>query len=1298
MTFSELLGCIGKQGSQELDSTQLMRDLYDSMERETDLKDQLRFAEEEAKSMRKKLEELEEENENLSVQLKKMSVAKATKSDENNDDNHEVTQTEVELKLHVELNEQELAVCKKKIHDFVNDNEKLKEEITRLKMEINQKDQQLLVLPEPSSPNAYYEDKIRELKEEADELRWKSIEKDREIERLFSQINTFQTKHSSSKLKRSSSLDSEDYYTLIDLKRQLEVVNQEKYILEEKLAKLIERNEILENDCKQLKLQEPRQNSCDKTISDEDLAVIFDLQSKVSNLEKENQTLIDHINNVADSAQAVSIISRSNKLPGDLGVQLAEDKSSHDQSHDLLLWQQEACNLRTRVIELEDKNKQLDDALENLSANRIPPTVDTDISVVAVGSGGLGRGNVVAKGESREELMDKILDLEEENEIALDKIKSKEEDITKLQSEIEELKETLEEIKNEFRKKERDLIDELDLAQDKNDILSNLLDIVKDRAEAAEQELERLASEQDSRSASVSSARVVRALSNVSAGSDEVFDKSSSIPSSPETQGKIERRPVIHKDWENQFRKRIDCLERLLAEERKKLSATEKKLTLMSTETLSTAMSDDVKLHNREKELLQIELLEEQKHLKIANDQIIGLKERILTLEEEIQRLRKQETEIQGDGSESCVDTPSGSIDSEDEIKALSEECNKYKQKASDLELQIEEINVDATEKILKAENENETTREELSHLQEKYELVRQQIEILEAENEKNKNLLREREHSVYDKSKVVDRKEELIQEQEEIIRQREEDLQALLDQISHRDDTIRTLRELVRNRDERLKEKDDILKDLRDGCEEKQEEIHFLHEEIEKMGSTIKDKDDTITEQENKLAEYSEEKQSDIQTENIRLKGDLESIVGNLEQMHTDKGTLQTELDKAKHALSEAMVLWDKDRTSLGADLATAREKIALLEATVNKKDTQVIATLRKETHKLLEEKGRLVNESRTFRIESEANIRTLKHEKLKLQEELTQKIRHLTQEMTQNDQMTNELERLRAQEEIAYQIQHHEKVLRAEYLAMKVRYETRLENLQKDHLKLLTNLDQLQREKILDKDIIKGVQKGMSQMKQAYANDLSRIKEEKEMLEKHMHEIDEGRKLATELQKKVDELKCQIADQEYERAEILNGITTQRSGWEVEKANMQSKINELSEKLALVTQAQTRTKDMQTRMEVAWETERAEQKRLLSEAHSLALDLQRQLRSRDEEYARERRALIEQLKKLRTDLDNEMQLRHTFSSQLSMKDKDIATLEKKWKDLEERAEKEQESSLKDRADLARRLAHKTT
>ena len=62
-------------------------------------------------------------------------------------------------------------------------------------------------------------------------------------------------------------------------------------------------------------------------------------------------------------------------------------------------------------------------------------------------------------------------------------------------------------------------------------ILSNLLDLVKDRAEAAEAELERVITEynEDRRSGSESSTdekTSVGALSGVSVGSDDVFDGS----------------------------------------------------------------------------------------------------------------------------------------------------------------------------------------------------------------------------------------------------------------------------------------------------------------------------------------------------------------------------------------------------------------------------------------------------------------------------------------------------------------------------------------------------------------------------------------------------------------------------------------------------------------------------------------------------------------------------------------------------------------------------------------------------
>lgn len=51
------------------DSSQLMRDLYDAIERENDLKEQLKFSEEATRTMRKKISSLEQENESLLLQV-----------------------------------------------------------------------------------------------------------------------------------------------------------------------------------------------------------------------------------------------------------------------------------------------------------------------------------------------------------------------------------------------------------------------------------------------------------------------------------------------------------------------------------------------------------------------------------------------------------------------------------------------------------------------------------------------------------------------------------------------------------------------------------------------------------------------------------------------------------------------------------------------------------------------------------------------------------------------------------------------------------------------------------------------------------------------------------------------------------------------------------------------------------------------------------------------------------------------------------------------------------------------------
>ncbi|KAG7162848.1 SOGA3-like [Homarus americanus] len=150
---------MGRQGSQD-NTDQLMRDLQDAGEREQDLKDQLKFAEEETKNLRKKISRVEEENETLALQLKKMSnKAKAnrqrsiersgslersssvergslsrqgsTEKPPAKEPDEGITEDldPTELKLQLELNEQESSVLRRKIEGLESENERLQKEI-----------------------------------------------------------------------------------------------------------------------------------------------------------------------------------------------------------------------------------------------------------------------------------------------------------------------------------------------------------------------------------------------------------------------------------------------------------------------------------------------------------------------------------------------------------------------------------------------------------------------------------------------------------------------------------------------------------------------------------------------------------------------------------------------------------------------------------------------------------------------------------------------------------------------------------------------------------------------------------------------------------------------------------------------------------------------------------------------------------------------------------------------------------------------------------------------------------------
>ncbi|BFF95087.1 myosin-1 [Drosophila madeirensis] len=193
-------------GSQE-DPQHLQRELQDSIERETDLKDQLKFAEEEAEHLRKKVTRFEDENESMMMQLKKMATRSRTRklsptlhaahrlAPEVHADRDEGISDEddpAELRILLELNEQEASILRLKVEDLEKENAESKKYVRELQAKLrpdassNGSKSSLLSFGTSSSSAA--EKKLKTLNEDLTQLRKSLQEKEQTVNSLKEQL------------------------------------------------------------------------------------------------------------------------------------------------------------------------------------------------------------------------------------------------------------------------------------------------------------------------------------------------------------------------------------------------------------------------------------------------------------------------------------------------------------------------------------------------------------------------------------------------------------------------------------------------------------------------------------------------------------------------------------------------------------------------------------------------------------------------------------------------------------------------------------------------------------------------------------------------------------------------------------------------------------------------------------------------------------------------------------------------------------------------------------------------------
>ena len=270
------------------------------------------------------------------------------------------------------------------------------------------------------------------------------------------------------------------------------------------------------------------------------------------------------------------------------------------------------------------------------------------------------------------------------------------------------------------------------------------------------------------------------------------------------------------------------------------------------------------------------------------------------------------------------------------------------------------------------------------------------------------------------DKSCALARRDEIIQDQDDVIRQRDQQFQTLLDQISQRDENIREIRETVRTRDERLKEKDDMLCKLNSGIDGKQRDVTMLSEKLNDVIGQLSEKDAVISVLQQQISHNVHRDtggETDIEKENARLKEQIRTLQYDLQTAKAEKEACQGNLSKSKQALDEAMLLWDKDKTSMEMNLNIADEKLRIYETFPGMEKTEAAEALKSDAQTYFREKEEMARDLQHVRKEHETNVKEIKETNAKLQVEVTSLLKKVKVLEEEKAKLNAEVERLRPQ-----------------------------------------------------------------------------------------------------------------------------------------------------------------------------------------------------------------------------------------------------------------------------------------
>merc|ERR1712088_38556 len=454
--------------------------------------------------------------------------------------------------------------------------------------------------------------------------------------------------------------------------------------------------------------------------------------------------------------------------------------------------------------------------------------------------------------------------------------------------------------------------------------------------------------------------------------------------------------------------------------------------------------------------------------------------------------------------------------------------------------------------------------------------------------------------------------------------------------------------RELDRNEKEaaekgnRVRELEEKISDIEDKWAKSKRINQQRKDKIDKLEAQLENgtggKDSSLAEAESKIADLERQlANSSLSTETNKLKRDLEAANKEKKDQAKKRSDLEEELAVLKAKLTSEKNDMSSGFGNMKDDYNTIKSELSALRATYNTKSDEWIKEKldlerqvsdmesaikssagngwdaeRNRFKSIIEDRDSQITNLKIEYDVSKSQLATARKEsedvKQKLQDYEKMNRYGKSAASTASSDSNGELEDLKKQ------LATEQKESKSAVNNVKMKYDSKIAIMTEEVHALKSQSAKYRRERETYQEMFEGVQKKLTDTKSGKlgAGDAAA-------------ELNDARSKLSDMTYQIHVLEDDLADSKMEAAKSHANMTAQKSNFEIQVAELNSKINELEEE-SLIDSGRARIAGTRTKMELAWQKERESQKKLINELNTMNRDLKSTLIELEKEKERDR------------------------------------------------------------------------